>query len=105
MDAKQLNCIEMMVLYPNMTQKDIAKEIQVSENTIVTWKKSPEFQAELKNRLDEEWKSYRKEAQQAMLKLMRDGNYQATQYILDSNGLKATEKIEATVTPYEWEER
>lgn len=42
MNEKQKKCVELMVS-TNKTQKQIAKEIEVSEKTICEWKKQKEF--------------------------------------------------------------
>ena len=44
-NSKWQKCIEMMIL-GNMTQKQIAEELHVSENTISSWKKNENFVSE-----------------------------------------------------------
>ena len=48
MTDKQEKCIKLMIT-TNKTQKQIAKEIEVSEKTICEWKKQKEFKDEIKN--------------------------------------------------------
>lgn len=50
----------------NKTQKQIAKEIQISENTICEWKKDQEFKEEIQKQMRENFGSLAIEAQQEL---------------------------------------
>lgn len=84
----------------NKTQKQIAKEIQVSENTICEWKKDNEFKEEIKRQMKENFGSLAIEAQQKLKKLLNSRNefiqIQAVKDILDRAGYKPVDKAEVT---------
>lgn len=50
LSAKQKKCIELMTL-GTLSQKEIAKEIKITEQTLCNWKKDEEFMAELETRV------------------------------------------------------
>ena len=53
LSEKQKNCIDLM-LFGNFSQKQIAKKLKVSEQTICKWKKNSEFAKEMtvRNRIE-----------------------------------------------------
>ena len=80
MNDKQIKCINLMI-NTNKTQKQIAKEIEVSEKTICEWKKQKEFKEEIDKNIKENFSSL------------------AVKDILDRAGYKPTEKIKNEVEP------
>ena len=86
----------------NKTQKQIAKEIQVSENTICEWKKDKEFKDEIQKQMKDNFGSLAIEAQRELKKLLKSKNenvkMQAVKDILDRAGYKPIEKSELTAT-------
>lgn len=86
--------IEAMMAYPFATQEEIANLVGCSVATVRSWKYHPLFQEVLEKRLKEEWKDARKVAQATIIDLAKDGDFQASKYILDSNGYNATQKVE-----------
>lgn len=97
MTDKQEKCINLMVT-TNKTQKQIAKEIEVSEKTICEWKKQKEFKAEIDKNIKENFSSLAIDAQKELKKLLKSKNeyirIQAVKDILDRAGYKPVEKRE-----------
>ena len=94
---KQEKCINLMVT-TNKTQKQIAKEIEVSEKTICEWKKQKEFKDEIDKNIKENFGSLALDAQKELKKLLKSNNeyirIQAVKDILDRAGYKPVEKRE-----------
>lgn len=99
LNEKQKKCIILMVT-SNKTQKQIAKEIQVSENSICEWKKDRIFKDEIQKQMKENFSSLAIEAQKELKKLLKSKNenvkMQAIKDILDRAGYKPIEKAEVT---------
>ena len=94
---RQLEFIEFLLANPLMTNTEAGEVIGVSRNTITKWKELPEFQEEYRRRLKEKWEDSELMAMEMMLMLAREGSFQATKYILDSQGYAPAQKIEADV--------
>ena len=94
---KQQKCIILMVT-TNKTQKQIAEEIEVNENTIGQWKKNKEFKDEIQNQIKENFGSLALDAQKELKKLLKSKNeyirMQVIKDILDRAGFKPVEKRE-----------
>lgn len=97
LNAKQLELIEALLAHPHISDVKVAKEIGINNKTVGVWKKKPEFQEELKRRLQEQWKDAERLAQDTMLSLAREGDFKASKYILDSLGYAPAQKIEADI--------
>lgn len=99
LNEKQQKCIILMVT-SGKTQKQIAKEIQISENTISEWKRNKEFKEEIQKQMRENFGSLAIEAQQKLKKLLNSKNeniqIQAIKDVLDRAGFKPVEKAEIT---------
>ena len=97
LNEKQQKCIILMIT-SNKTQKQIAKEIQISENTICEWKKDKEFKEEIQRQMKENFGSLAIEAQQELRKLLKSSNenvkLQAIKDVLDRAGYKPIDKTE-----------
>lgn len=97
MTDKQEKCIKLMVT-TNKTQKQIAKEIEVSEKTICEWKKQKEFKDEIDKNIKENFSSLAIDAQKELKKLLKSKNenirIQAVKDVLDRAGYKPVEKRE-----------
>lgn len=100
--AKQEACIELMV-EGKLTQKKIASQIKVTEQTICGWKKNDEFMAEYESRLKKRIKSSAAKAFQTMSGLLEAKNdmvrLQAAKDILDRSGFKPGDNISLSVEP------
>lgn len=97
LNEKQEKCINLMI-FTNKTQKQIAKEIEVSERTICQWKKEDDFKEELQKQMRESFSSLAIEAQKKLKSLLNSKNefvkIQVIKDILDRAGYKPTDKIE-----------
>ncbi len=102
MNDKQEKCINLMIT-TNKTQKQIAKEIEVSERTICEWKKQKKFKEEIQKRIQDNFSSLATDAQKELKKLLKSSNeyikMQAVKDILDRAGYKPTERIKSEVEP------
>lgn len=102
MNEKQKKCVELMV-GTNKSQKQIAKEINVSEKTICEWKKQKEFKDSIQKRIEENFGSLAIEAQKQLGKLLKTKNsvvrMQAIKDVLDRAGYKPPERIKNEIEP------
>ena len=102
LSEKQIQCINLMVI-ENKTQKQIAKELNITEQTICNWKKDKEFKNEIEKNIKENFGSLAVEAQKELKKLLKSNNeyikMQAVKDILDRAGYKPTERIKNEVEP------
>lgn len=97
----QIKCISLIVT-KNKTQKQIAKEINITEKTICKWKKDKEFKEEIQRQMKENFGSLAIEAQQELKKLLKSKNenvrIQAIKDVLDRAGYKPVDKAEISGT-------
>lgn len=95
----QIKCISLMIA-DNKTQKQIAKEINITEKTICKWKKDKEFKEEIQKQMKENFGSLAIEAQRELKKLLKSKNenvkMQAIKDVLDRAGYKPVEKSEVS---------
>ncbi len=101
LSESQIKCINLMVT-EHRTQKQIAKEINITEKTICQWKKDKEFREEIEKQMRENFGSLAIEAQQKLKKLLDSKNesiqMQAIKDVLDRAGYKPVEKTEISGT-------
>ena len=94
---KQIKCIN-LIITESKTQKQIAKEINITEKTICEWKKDKEFKKKKKKQMKENFGSLAIEAQQELKKLLKSKNenvkIQAIKDVLDRAGYKPIDKAE-----------
>jgi hypothetical protein len=95
--AKRLELLEAMITYPKLSDVKLGELLSLNNKTVGKWRKEPEFQEELKRRLQEQWKDAERLAQAKMIELAEDGCFQANKYILDSLGYAPAQKIEADI--------
>lgn len=95
---KQLELLEAMLANPELSDVKLAAKVNLNNKTVGKWRKLPEFDEELRKRLQEQWKGAERLAQKKMIELAKEGNFHANKYILDSLGYAPTTKIEADVT-------
>lgn len=97
LNEKQIQCINLMVI-ENKTQKQIANELKITEQTICNWKKDKEFKDEIEKNIKENFGSLALDAQKELKKLLKSKNeyirIQAVKDILDRAGYKPVEKRE-----------
>lgn len=94
---RQYELIEALIANPMKPDTEIAKELGINRNTVREWKKKPEFQVELKARLNDIWADSERMAMETMQTLAREGDFKASKYILDSLGYAPAQKIEADI--------
>lgn len=95
---QQIQLIEAMLANPMMSDVKLAQTLNINNKTVGVWRKLPEFQEELKARLQEKWKGAERIAQETMINLASNGDFKASKYILDSLDYAPTQKIEADLT-------
>ena len=96
--AKRLELLEAMLANPMMSDVKLGELLNLNNQTVGKWRKEPEFQEEMKQRLAQQWKDAESLAQKKMIELAGDGCFQANKYILDSLGYAPTQKIEADIS-------
>lgn len=96
--AKRLELLEAMLANPMMSDVKLGELLNLNNKTVGKWRKEPEFQEEMKKRLNEQWKAAESLAQKKMIELAADGCFQANKYILDSLGYAPAQRIEAEIS-------
>lgn len=94
---KQRDAIQLLV-YTDMRDCEVIKELNIGESTLWRWKKNEEFCAELEKENRRKFKSLQREALHTMARLVSEGHFQAAKYILDGNDYAPTEKHELDMT-------
>lgn len=98
LSTKQRACIEAIIANPMKAESKVIEEMGLTNRTFYNWKKEEEFMAALQERLKEKWKDAEGIAIESMIKLCKEGNFNAAKYILDNLGYKPEEKIKAEVS-------
>lgn len=97
---KQLQFIDYMVEHPTALDVDAHNDLGIAKKTISAWKRDDEFCEAYNQALRKVWQSYVPEALKKMKELMNCGRsdieYKAAQYLMDTNGFKATDKVEVS---------
>lgn len=97
LSKKQIKCLGLLVS-AEMTQKQIAAEIKVSEQTICAWKKDAEFIEGYNNLMRSTVRSVSAKALKTLVSLLDAESEQvrlnAAKDILDRAGFKPEEKVE-----------
>ncbi len=94
---KQYEAIQLLV-YQEMRDSEVKAALDISDSTLWRWKKNEEFCAELEKENRRKFKSLQVQALHTMTKLMQEGHFQATKYILDGNYYAPTEKHEVDMS-------
>jgi uncharacterized protein YjcR len=94
---KQYEAIQLLV-YTEMKDSEIKEKLNISDSTLWRWKKDEEFMDELEKENRHKFRSLQTKALQTMNKLMEQGHFQASKYILDGNNYAPTEKHELDMT-------
>ena len=95
--ARQYELIDAMMATPLAPDTVLARKLGINNKTVGVWRKNPEFQAELKSRIQEKWKDAERIATDTMISLASSGDFKAAKYILDSFDYAPAQKIEADV--------
>ena len=96
--AKQKALAELMILKPELTNVEYAKEVVIDPKTLYKWKKMDEFQAYMSELCKDKFKELEKLAIEKLRDNIGKGNQKAIEYALDYLGYKATQKVEAELT-------
>lgn len=98
---KQIAVITYMLSNPTASDTKICNDCGIDVTTMWRWKHNDEFNATWEKMANDYWHDYVKQAQARMVELSHAQNLRvalsATQYILDSAGFNATQKIDANV--------
>lgn len=94
LSPKHLSMIETIIANPTITQNQLAAQFDLAQPNVSKIMSSTVFKEELANRLRDEWKGSVKIAQKTMIDLAKNGDYKASEYILNSNGYKPKEEID-----------
>ena len=94
---KQYEAIQLLV-YTEMRDSEIKEKLNISDSTFWRWKKDEEFVEELEKENRRKFKSLQTQALHTMAKLMEQGHFQASKYILDGNYYAPTEKHEVDMS-------
>jgi putative ATPase subunit of terminase (gpP-like) len=96
LSAKQEKCLKLMI-EGNLTQKEIASQINVSEKTISSWKRQEEFMQEYDMLMQKSIKSIAAKAFRTQTNLLDSKNdmvkYLVSKDILDRAGYKPDDNI------------
>lgn len=90
--AKRMELLEAMLAHPKMSDVKLGELLDLNNKTVGKWRKEPEFQEEMKKRLEAQWKDAERLAQKKMIELADGGCFQANKYILDSLGYAPVQK-------------
>jgi hypothetical protein len=90
--AKKIELLEAMLSNPMLSDIKLADMLGINNKTVGKWRKEPEFQEEMKKRLEAQWKDAERLAQKKMIELADGGCFQANKYILDSLGYAPVQK-------------
>lgn len=97
LNKKQKMCLELMAA-GTLSQREVAKRIDVAEETISRWKKDKEFMAELDGLIRISIQSLAAKAFNTQINLLNAKSemvrYMTAKDILDRAGFKPTDKVE-----------
>lgn len=93
---KQKKLAEIMVAEPELNNEQYAEKIGIDPSTLYAWKKKDEFNEYVHNLCKERFKDMEKLAMNRLKQHVENGNWKATQYVLDGLGYKPEEKIDIT---------
>lgn len=95
---KQMKAAELLALFPEMKEKDIAAEVNISQKQLWVWKtKVPEFMEYYHTICQSRFKELESLAIEKLEANVRKGNQKAIEYALDFLGYHATQKVEADI--------
>lgn len=97
LSARQYDLIAYMVAHPKTTAAECLRECNIPKSTYYEWRNKKEFNQELNRQIKAKWADSERLATDTMINLCSKGDFQATKYILDNLGYKATEKVSADV--------
>lgn len=95
---KQRQLAELMILKPELTNLEYAKEVGIDPKTVYKWKKTDEFRGYLHDLCMAKFGDMESLAIEKLRENVMLNNQKAIEYALDYLGYKATQKVEADVS-------
>ena len=96
-----MRAVELYALQPDISAKEVAKELDVSTVVVYNWRKNPNFVDAIYDRYMVEFGSELPAVLQAMIREAKAGNVQAGRLILEHSG-KLVKNVNITIdSPYE----
>lgn len=93
---KQQKAAELLALFPEKKEKEIAAEVGITQKTLWVWKKDyPEFMEYYHTICQNRFKELEGLAIKQLEANVKKGNQKAIEYALDYLGYHATQKVEA----------
>lgn len=80
--AKQIKCIELLAV-SELTQKQIAEQLEIGQSTLSEWKNSPEFYTEVIRRARELLKISLPDIYRSLVKKAKEGSYSHIKLMLE----------------------
>ena len=100
-NPKKVHAIELLVLHPEMTYKDVAAKLDINKKTLEAWKSDPNFVEAYYDRYMVEFGMNIPDVLSAMIREAKEGNVQAGRLVLEHSG-KLVKNINVTVdSPFE----
>lgn len=98
--ANQDAALRMIKANPSIKFADIARRLKLSPSTITKWKSENimDWAVRYQQTLREAFDELEGPAIETMGKLIKDGNFQASKYVLDNKNYGAAQKIDANVS-------
>jgi len=97
----QMQAIELIALDPSATNRSVAKQLKVSENTISSWRRNPEFIASCFDRFRELYGMRLMNVMEAMFREAEEGSVPAGRLILEHYGKLNTQINIKIDSPFE----
>lgn len=92
--SKQKALAELMILKPELTNEEYAKEIGINPKTLYKWKKTVEFNEYLDELCKEKFNDMERLALEKLKAQLKKGNWKAIEYVLNGLGYKPEDKLD-----------
>ena len=84
---------ELMILKPELTNEQYAKEIGIDPKTLYKWKKTEEFNEYLHQLSRAKFEDLERLAMEKLVKQVQKGNWKAIEYVLNGLGYKPEDHV------------
>lgn len=91
---KMEKALDYMLANPSFTIMEMSKVCDIHYQTAYNWANSPVFWEEYRRRVNEKWGKAISTAQLQLIERVKSDDWKAIQYILDSAGYNASQKVE-----------
>lgn len=95
-ELRMAHVLEVWMANPMLSFEEIAKLAGVSVATFLRYRQDKEFMERYEARCREKFKALQAKAIESMEKLMEEGHFQASKYILDGNEYAPKQKVEVS---------